>query len=24
VLERSGMKRYLETYTDRAEALGSF
>jgi anti-anti-sigma regulatory factor len=24
VLERSGMKRYFETYTDRAEALRSF
>jgi anti-anti-sigma regulatory factor len=24
VLERSGMSRFFETYTDRAEALGSF
>ena len=24
VLDRSGMKRFFETYTDRAEALGSF
>ncbi len=24
VLERSGMKRFFETYTDRAEALSSF
>jgi len=23
-LDRSGMKRFFETYTDRAEALGSF
>lgn len=24
VLERTGMKRFFETYTDRAEAIGSF
>ena len=24
VLDRSGMKRFFQTYTDRAEALGSF
>jgi anti-anti-sigma regulatory factor len=24
VLDRSGMKRFFETYTDRAEALGAF